>query len=323
MELQQFEDPFVERTAFSQAIAKYEIKEEDIDHLLRFLQTKIGLIRYFPIKELKRVITRSPQVLYDLVSKLLIMSFRGTVTCEGLSDLEKGIYSLKDLEDRFATIDHSDLITLDMVIVLLKELRIMAPFYDHESKGDKFFVPCVINHLDPPPEYSNRSEVQPLAIRFNCGHCPKGMFGVLIHCLLTQEKSEETMEWGLRKSLIFRDEVSFKVGLYRDKVTLKSLSKHLELSCRPTPQPERDSKFDIKVVCHKVRSAVLSGITQATSTLHYDVEKTGCSLALIGACESENCAELHQIKDDDHKFTNCAEQLLSLPHSGAFWFGSK
>ena len=323
MELQQSKDPFVERTAFSQAIAKYGIEEEDIDHLLRFLQTKIGLIRYFPIKELKRVITRSPQVLYDLVSELLILSFRGTVTAEVFSDLQKGIYSLKDLEDRFAAIPHSDLITLDMVILLLKELRIMAPFYDHESKGDKFFVPCVINHLEPPPEYSNRSEVQSLAIRFNCGHCPKGMFGVLIHCLLTQEKSEETMEWVLDKSLIFRDEVSFKVGLYGDKVTLKSLSKHLELSCHPTTQPERDSKFDIKVVCHKVRSAVLSGITQATSTLHYDMEKTGCSLALIGACESENCAELHQIKDDDHKFTNCTGQLLSLPHSGAFWFGSK
>ena len=328
LELQQFEDPFVERTAFSQAIAKYGIEEDDIDHLLHFLQTKIGLIRYFPIKELKRVIMRTPQVLYDLVSELLILSFR-TATGKVFSDLQKGIYSREDLQDRFAAIfaaiPDSDLITLDMVILLLKELRIMAPFYDHESKGDKFFVPCCINHLDQSPEYSDRSDVQSLAIRFDCGHCPKGMFGVLIHCLLTQEKSDETMEWVLDKSLIFRDEVSFKVGLYGDIITLKSLSKHVELSCRPTPQPERDSKFHLKVVCHKVRTAVVSAISQAMATLHYDMEKTRHSLALVGACGSESCnAELHVIKQiDDHEFTKCTGPLLPLTQSGAFWFASK
>ena len=43
------------------------------------------------------------------------------------------------------------------------------------------------------------------------------MFGVLVHYLLTHHKSDKNLEWVLDKSLIFRDEVSFKVGRYRGR----------------------------------------------------------------------------------------------------------
>ena len=319
LELQQSKEPFVDRERFTQAVSRYGIRREDVDHLIHFLQSKIGLIRYFPIPGLDRVLMRDPQVLYDLVSHLLIQSFTGTVSEH--SEIQKGIYSLEYLERCISEFElGSDLVTLEMVILLLKKLRIMAPFYDQESESDKLFVPCVINHLKVAPAIADKSAVQSLAIKFKCGHCPKGMFGVLVHYLLTHHKSDKTMEWVFDKSLIFRDEVSFKVGRYRDMVTLKSSSTHLEVSCRPTCQLEREEISVVRVVCHKVRSAVLSGVAEATGTLHYDTEKTRHSLALV--CSNEKCAKLHDI-EDNREYFNCYEQLCSLPDAAACWFASK
>ena len=322
LELQQSKEPFVDRKSFTRAVVRYGIPEEDVDHLIQFLQSRIGLIRYFPIPGLENVLMRDPQFLYDLVSYLLIQSFLAEATLVSEhSEIQKGIYCLEYLERCISKFNlGSGLVTLEMVILLLKELRIMAPFYDQESKSDKFFVPCVINHLKDSLAFTECSVVQSLAIKFKCGHCPKGMFGVLVHYLLTHDKSDKTTEWVLDKSLIFRDQVSFKVGRYRDVVTLKSSSTHLEVSCHPTCQPEREEMSALKVICHKVRTAVLSGVAQATVTLHYDTEKTRHSLALV--CINEECAKLHDI-EDDHEYFNCSGQLCSLPDSGAIWFAGK
>ena len=322
LELQQSKEPFVDRKSFTRAVARYGIPEEDVDHLIHFLQSRIGLIRYFPIPGLENVLMRDPQFLYDLVSYLLIQSFLAEPTLVSEhSEIQKGIYCLEYLERCISKFNLcSGLVTLEMVILLLKELRIMAPFYDQESKSDKFFVPCVINHLKDSLALTESSVVQSLAIKFKCGHCPKGMFGVLVHYLLTHDKSDKTTEWVLDKSLIFQDQVSFKVGRYRDMVTLKSSSTLLEVSCHPTCQPEREEMSALKVVCHKVRTAVLSGVAQATVTLHYDTEKTRHSLALV--CSNKECAKLHDI-EDDREYFNCTGLLCSLPDSGAVWFASK
>ena len=322
LELQQSKEPFVDLKSFTRAVARYGILEDDIDHLIHFLQFRIGLIRYFPIPGLENVLMRDPQFLYDLVSYLLVQSFLAEATLVSEhSEIQKGIYCLEYLERCISKFNlGSGLVTLEMVILLLKELRIMAPFYDQESKSDKFFVPCVLNHLKDSLASTESSVVQSLAIKFKCGHCPKGMFGVLVHYLLTHDKSDKTTELVLDKSLIFRGQVSFKVGRYHDMVTLKSSSTHLEVSCHPTYQPEREEMSALKVICHKVCSAVLSGVTQATVTLHYDTEKTRHSLALV--CSNEECAKLHDI-GDDLKYFNCSGQLCSLPDSGAYWFASK
>ena len=179
------------------------------------------------------------------MSYLLIQSFlTETAVVSEHSEIQKGIYSLEYLQRASPTLISTRLVTLEMVILLLRELRIMAPFYDHESKASKFFT-LRLNHLKDSPEFADKSVVQSLAIKFKCGHCPKGMFGVLVHYLPTHEKSAESVEWVLDKSLIFRDQVSFKVGRYRDVVTLKTLTTHLEVSCHPTSQPERDDKFAV------------------------------------------------------------------------------
>ena len=43
--------PFITRSEFAKEVAQYGIEEEDVDHLLQFLHTRIGQIRHFPVGE--------------------------------------------------------------------------------------------------------------------------------------------------------------------------------------------------------------------------------------------------------------------------------
>ena len=321
LELQQSEGAFINRNTFHNALTRDGILEDCIDHLIQFLQSKIGLVRYFPTNAFKSVIMRNPLVLYNLTSHLLLQRFLETATLSQHSDMQKGIYSLEFLKQCISEFElQSELVTPESAVLLLKELRIMAPFYDHESESDKFFAPCILNHLEGPAPYGKSAHdvVQPLVIKFKRGRCPKGMFGVLVHYLLSHVIGNT--EWVLEKELICREQVSFKVGHYHDSVTLKNLATYLELSCHPSQLPTRD---DIRVICHHVLLAVLSGIAHAAVTLNYDSKRMGHSLALV--CQDKKCDKLHDIEELDGvpKYKDCSEQICSLPESAAYWFGSK
>ena len=164
------------------------------------------------------------------------------------------------------------------------------------------------------------SIVQPLAIMFDCGHCPKGMFGVLLHYILTHQNKQ--LDWNLDISKIFRDQVSFEVGPYEDVVSIKFHTTHLEVGCSPM-DIERNEAFTLKKICNLIRCTLVSGIQQATKSLHYSQVKTKHSLGLV-------CTECNK----GHKVTDVASQLmircpsqgegfLPLPDPGSFWFGGE
>ena len=323
LHLQDSSKPFIKRSDFARDVLQYGIEEEDIDHLLQFLHTRIGQIRHFPLEEIKEIIVKEPQALYNLVTYLITKSFISqAVTMSKSSEVQRGIYSLDsfDVDDFFT---QSEFLTPRQVIHLLKELRIVAPFYDRNAKTEKYFIPCVLNHRTESPvdDACKMSIVQSLAIMFDCGHCPKGMFGVLLHYILTHQKKQ--LDWNLDVSKIFRDQVSFEVGPYEDVVTVKFHTTHLEVGYSPMDIAERNEAFTIKKLSNLIRSTLVTGIEEATKSLHYSQVKTKHSLGLV-------CAECNR----NHKVTDVASQLMikcpqqdegyrPLPDPGSFWFGGE
>ena len=270
------------------------LEEEDIDHLLQFLHTRIGQIRHFPLEEIKEIIVKEPQALYNLVTYLITKSFISqSITMKEYSEVQRGIYSLESFDvEEFLT--QSEFLTPKQVIHLLKELRIVAPFYDRKANVEKYFIPCVLNHLTESPvdEACKMSIIQSLAIMFDCGHCPKGMFGVLLHYILTHQ--DKQLDWNLDISKIFRDQVSFEVGPYDDVVSIKFHTTHLEVGCSPVDVAQRNQAFTLKKICNMIRSTLVSGIQQATKSLHYSQEKTKHSLGLVCA----ECSKGHKVIEE-------------------------
>ena len=168
---------------------------------------------------------------------------------------------------------------------------------------------------------STVSIVQPLAITFDCGHCPKGLFGVLLHCILTQEKQD--LDWSLDIDKIFRDQVSFDVGPYNETVTIKFLTTHLEILFSPEDVAQRDEAFSFKKICNMIRCTVLTGIEQARKSLHYSEAKTKHSLGIV----CSECDKVHKVtKVSSQHLVKClrlGEGYQHLPHIASFWFGGE
>ncbi len=318
LHLQESDKPFIKRSDFAKDVLQYGIKEEDVDHLLQFLHTRIGQIRYFPVGDIKEIITKEPQALYNLVTNLIIKTFTSScVTMTQYSEVQRGIYSLESFDVK----EFSEFLTPQQIIHLLKELRIVAPFYDRKAKVEKYFIPCILNHLKEPPvdDPWEISTIQSLAIMFDCGHCPKGMFGVLLHYILTHDNKQ--LDWNLDICKIFRDQVSFEVGPYEDVVTFKFHTTYLEVRYSSVDVTQHDQAFCVKNVCNMIRSTLVSGMEEATKSLRYSQEKTKHYLGIL----CTECCKAHKVTRVKSNYTmKCPKQKCHhFPDSGSFWFGSK
>ena len=280
--------------------AKYGIEKDQIVHLLQFLHLRIGVIRYFDKDGVRHIVIKEPQVLFNNVTNLIIKTF----SCEALTDTEaedfekKGILTasvlataLKDLGD----------ITPEEFLQLLVHLHITAPFSTPENPSEekRYFFPSV-NHVSESTEEEPSTEILPLAVTFEYGHCPKGLFGVLVTHLMTPDLNEgatsHTTTFTLMQDKIFKDQVSFEVhspGVH-DEMALKLHPSHLEIKF--FPEHSKDRCTSITEVCSNVRQIVETSIHQSLQDLHYSESK----VAPVTCLRCEDCSELHEVEIENH-----------------------
>ena len=304
--------------------AKYGIEEDQLVNLLQFLHLRIGVIRYFDKDGVRHIVIKEPQVLFNNVTDLIIKTF----SCEALTDTEaedfekKGILTasvlataLKDLGD----------ITPEEFLQLLVHLRITAPFSasDIPSEEKQYFFPSVLNHVPESTEEEPSPEILPLAVTFKYGHCPKGLFGVLVTHLMTPDLNEgatsHTTTFTLMQDKIFKDQVSFEVhspGVH-DEMALKLHPSHLEIKF--FPEHSEDRRTSITEVCSNVRQIVESSIHQSLQDLHYSESK----VAHATSFRCEYCSELHKVEiGKQFVKIHCKKTLntQSIPDQGKWWY---
>ena len=116
----------------------------------------------------------------------------------------------------FQTIHVDDHLSPKKFLQLLVQLRIIAAVRTAGDQEEKYFIPCVLNHVpESSPGDRPHTDVLPLAVRFQCQHCPKGVFGVLVTHLMAPEPSRSshdiTTTFTLLQDKIFKDQVFFAV----------------------------------------------------------------------------------------------------------------
>ena len=304
--------------------AKYGIKEDQLVHLLQFLHLRIGVIRYFDKDGVRHIVIKEPQVLFNTVTDLIIKTF----SCEALTFTEaedfekKGILTapvlataLKDLGD----------ITPEEFLQLLVYLRITAPFStsDNPSEEKQYFFPSVLNHIPESTDEEPSTEILPLAVTFKRGHCPKGLFGVLVTHLMTPDLNEgatsHTTTFTLKQDKIFKDQVSFEVhspGVH-DEMALKLHPSHLEIKF--FPEHSEDRCTSINEVCNNVRQIVETSIQQSLQDLHYSESK----VAPVTCFKCEDCSELHKVEIGKHFIKIYCEKNYNtkpIPDQGKWWY---
>ena len=185
----------------------------------------MGLVRYFPHEGLKDIVIVDPQILFEKVTELIVETFTFENLCHH-SKLETfenmGIFNLSDFNKISSRTGQK--LTPTLFAKLLEHLRIAAQF---QQGGEiKYILPCVLTHAQVKQNVYN-SRIPPVVVTFQCGYCPKGVFGTLITYLINNEMQSD-FEWKLVTKKLYRDEVCFQVGPY-DTVTIRFLPTHLEI----------------------------------------------------------------------------------------------
>ena len=300
--------------------SKYGIVGDQVSHLLQFLHLRLGVIHYFDEDGLRHIVVKEPQVLFNRVTNLIIRTFSSNaLTTKEQRDFEKGIVTASVFKN---VVSSDDKITCQEFLKLLVHLRIITP-YPSATPGDqeeRYFIPCVLNHVEESKGEDLHTDILPLYVKFKCKHCPKGLFGVLVTHLMTPESDEEPdTAFTLLQDKIFKDQVSFEVhspGVH-DEMSLKAYPSHLEVNFFPELSPDRDTP--IKKVCSNIREVLGASLYKSLANLHYKKEIVKPIMCL----PCEHCAESHPVeKGIQHYKVYCKpnRKTSRVPAQGWCWF---
>ena len=231
---------------------------EELTTALSFIHSRLGLVRYFNVKELDSLVVIDPQVLFDKITDLIVETFIDANAEENEIEefRQKGIISVAVMKRISEKSDKDVHLPFIWLTNLLNHLRIAAFFKDRH--GEKYFFPSVVCHVpedqessDSPPPQPHANQPPPIVIAFETGFCPRGIAGALMKCLMTNEM-KSSRSWELLPDKISRNQVSFHI-VARHDVTLKVLPTHLEI----TLDPEADiTESKTKMTCEEAYTQI-------------------------------------------------------------------
>ena len=237
----------------------------ELNNALLFIHYRLGLVRYFSTDALNTLVVIDPQVLFDKITDLIAKTFVSDhAEVNEIEEFQKqGIFSTTVME-RISEKSHSNTkLPFAWLLQLLNHLRIIACFKDQKG-NKKYFFPSVLCHAPKQPPTQHISSLHqpsvlppPLLVAFESGFCPRGIPSALIKYLMTNEMKSR-ISWELYTSRIFRNQVSFGIGMYGD-IILRIFPTHLEMTFDPESGPS-----DIGTTCSEAYKQIKLGMKCVT-----------------------------------------------------------
>ena len=309
---------------------KFYIDEKEIGSLLHFLHFRVGIIQHYNVEGISDVIIKEPQVLFNKVTELILETFSssGSISkSQHDSFCKRGILEASVFKE---LLSKKDKITSDQFLLFLLHLRVAVSFMD--KKGVlKYFIPSVLNHVEKSSPDAINTLIAPLAVTFQLGHCPKGLFGMVISYLLNPE-GDQNLTFDLLEDEIYQDQVSLRVNSSEDvdQICIRSHLSHLEISVSLENYPPSTSSTVKYIprgttpneVCCNIRLILNNCLQLSLKKLHYDSTKIIPSFSL--KCPLENCFQLHEVQllRKQVWFMRCCahSKRIEPPKCGMFWF---
>ena len=332
LELQSIKDTVISMDKFKQLASKFNISSDQVNHLLQFLHFRIGIIQHYDVDNLSDIVIKEPQVLFNKVTDLLVKTF---LTSEAVNEEEQTSFCQKGILDTslIANIlgESNDRITTKQFLAFMVHIRLAVPFTDI-NRMQKYFIPSVLNHVPSSACEERKTYIAPLCIGFQLGHCPQGLFGVLISHLVNPEKSHEFL-FELLEDKIYQDQISLLVNSPEDvdEISVKRHLSHIEVTmyiegCSDIGT-ESESVLAFRgitptAVCTTVHFILQDCLQRSLKTLHYDINKLQPTFSL--ACPNSNCpAKMHEVKTGKSGyFMHCkfSKSKKMCEDSGLHWF---
>ena len=293
--------------------------DDQLKEALHFIHTKMGIIRYFPVDDLKEIVIIDPQVLFDKVTELIVETFTFEhAGYHSAEDFKKGIFHFSEFDKINRQRNPDPLLTPKRFTKLLEHLRIAAPFEQDGVK--KYFFPCALSHANEPQEQSTQTDpncIPPLVVSFECGYRPMGLAGALIKYLMTNERGSKDFKWTLLTDEIYRDQISFSLEPSCDIITLKMFPTHFEVTCLPDSDDDSRQCYPIQKTCIEICKSIKAGIEKINLDINY-INNTEPLFTFY--CQSPSCSKLkcHPAKlmfaENKPPRLKCPKTQRSRPH---------
>ena len=313
-------------------IAKqFKIEANDVPELLRFLHLRTGILQWFDVKDLRDWVFKEPQFLFNKITALIIKTFIDSDK-EDEDDVlqfrKKGIFEKEMIKTILSgeTIFSGDDEPNDekKFLDFLIHLRMVAHYYDAEAQKDKYFIPCVLNHV-PSSLSKIQSDIPPLNITFKCGYCPKGLFGVLATYFIEHPwKCKEKFTITFNDDHIYKDEIAFIAvfGGLRHNVYLKMDPSKLEVTfcgCKDS------SDTKLYTACNAIRTAVSKYIDDSLDHLRYNKHSVkpimNLQCPLVGCTCTNKLNKLHEVEvGEEESKIYCKHVPQEIPSEAKYWF---
>ena len=303
LELQSRKETVLSMETCKEMAAHFGIKSDEINSLFHFLHYRVGIIQHYDVEGLSDLIVKEPQVLFNKITDLLVNTFLrpGSINLtQEESFCQRGIMEASAFDNLFSK---EDKITSQQFLSFLLHLRMAVPFMNRKGIL-QYFIPSVLNHVKKSTSDERRTDIAPLAITFEQGHCPKGLFGMLISHLINPEKNRQ-FTFDLVENEVYQDQVSLFVHSTEDvdKIRLTRHLSRIEISMflekRPTKTESpsfaaASRKRSPSEVCCSVRLILKDHLQLSLNALHYDCKKVGSMFSLV--CPHKTCLRWHEVK---------------------------
>ena len=321
LEVQGLKDSVIDLDKCRLMAARYGITgNAALFKLLQFLHIRMGVIRHYNTEGLEKIVVREPQILFKKLTQLVIQTFPNPSKKFAGSDvreIQKGIVT-KSIIDM--VLDSKDIEREDFLKILTR-LRIVAQISD-----EKYFIPGILDHVPISDEECLQTNISPLVIGFECHHCPKGLFGVLVTRLMSSDLNggESSMTFKLKKEKIHKNHVCFEVhnSPNLDEISLKAHFSHIEIKFRPeSDNRELGKSRDLKELCNDLRIKLKKLVMHSLNDLSYDKDKV--EPVVCFKCENEDCKELHKVeKGRDYFIMHCRKtrKPFRIPNGARCWY---
>ena len=265
--------------------------QEKFNQVLWPLRDVLGSIQYFDnISKLNDIVITDPQILFDLVSELIVCTFNfknlRTMSDRHQTERFRSSSRFKKESLKRCEVVKKGLLTEDQVISILQHLNIIAPVGINDEGEKEYFLPCVLVHapVSTQPTSTNTTGYSPLLITFECGYIPRGVFSCLISSILCSSQGQ----WVLASEEIHRNQIKFHLTNYGHYVLIKNHTKYLEVSVTVCHGSNvSDVPFsDIQMFLSKHLTAVLH-------QLNYSPSKAGHSFGFYCSLEQHSGHNLH------------------------------
>ena len=301
----------------------------EFEAALWFLHHIVGTIRYYEkVSEMQSVIIADPQILFDIVTDLIVKTFSFTRD-HGPSSEDRfkfsGRFTERHLERCQAVRDN--LLTTKQIIALLKYLIIISPVGEikigtgpMKTVETEYFLPCVLVHASL-PENKERTHarpgesIPPILVTFKCNYTPRGVFSSLIAHILTSTQGE----WELAYEKIYRDEVHFRVCKSGYIISIKNKFRFFEVTAsspQDSESPPAKNLPDIICIFSKSLEYVRKQLNYTEIAAHFYAFY--CHNKEHDESTEPHPAEYHK------SYTTCSQdgkKTTAITPKEAVWFG--